>query len=182
MEKMVSNICGVPYTKENEDGVGNVKKLGLIVLIIALGRIGSLVYYENKLLEEPVVVSTEYHEEMGVIIVRYITNRSAPEGLAWIEIGDQAFGPDSFYEEVMYDPYISNANLQKEYTYYSLYQSHVPLLDTSEEEPIEMHDFVTIHFTAASNVRVPIGRAMEVEQEVPTEAWITQFVKEAKGK
>lgn len=179
---MVSVNDEVPYTEENEDGVGDVKKLGIIIVIIALLRIGSFVYYESKLLEEPVVVSTEYHEEMGVIIVRYITNRSAPEGLAWIEIGDQAFGPDSFYEEVMYDPYLSNANLQQEYTYYSLYQSHVAVPGTSEMESIEIPDFATIYFTAASNARVPIGRTLEQEQETPTEDWINQYVREAQGK
>lgn len=176
---MVSVNDEVTYTGENEDGVGDVKKLGLIVLIIALVRIGSFVYYETKVLDEPVIIASNYDEGMGMITVSYITNRLDPHDVAWVEMGGLSFGPDSYMDMPFFDSHQTSAVKFADYTYHSIYYSQMHIGYSVEDGSLEIEDEMTVHFTDSSRQQVPVEGGMWDERNFLTSSYSSSGSKQS---
>lgn len=155
---MVSGNSLFPYTEKNSVGVGDVKKLGIVLLAIVLIRLGSLVYYETKLLDEPIVVASDYNEPMGMLTVSYITNRLTPHNLAWVEIDGLAIGPESYNQDIFNNPQPSHAIKFADYTYHSIYYSQMYPGYIDEGEPIEWSEEMTVVFSNNSRQQVAIDQ------------------------
>ena len=104
-----------------------MKKLFVILIIIGLIMIGSTLYYESKLLEEPIIIANEVNLDSNTIHLSYITNLISPSEFQSIEIDGMHYYPqnDSF---LFYDPqqpiqYNSYVN----YTYYSIFSPTISL-------------------------------------------------------
>jgi len=98
-----------------------VKKLFVILAVVGLIRVGSVLYYETKLLDEPIIIANEVNLDMNSIHLSYITNLMQPSEFQSIEIDGMQYYPqnDSF---MFYD---SQQPIQTEsyanYTYYSIF-------------------------------------------------------------
>ena len=105
--------------KINEESGEAVKKLIVILTVILLLRIGSLIYFDSKLLEEPIVVAAVYDEGFGNLNIGYITNRLMPQELHYFE-----YAGDEYYPEgVFFSHGTSNAHMYRNYKYQSLYST-----------------------------------------------------------
>ena len=98
-----------------------MKKLFIILAVVGLVRIGSVLYYETKLLDEPIIIANEVNLGMNSIHLSYITNLMQPSEFQSIEIdGMQYYPQNDFF--MFYD---SNQPIQTEsyanYTYYSIF-------------------------------------------------------------
>ena len=98
-----------------------MKKLFVILAVVGLIRVGSVLYYETKLLDEPIIIANEVNLDMNSIHLSYITNLMQPSEFQSIEIDGMQYYPqnDSF---MFYD---SQQPIQMEsyanYTYYSIF-------------------------------------------------------------
>lgn len=145
---MVSAICGLPYTGENEDGVGTVKKIWLILLVVVLVRLASMAYYETKLLEKPIIVASVYNEGFGVVYVGYITNRLQPVDVSHLE-----YEGGAYYSESPYDSGLSfgggeetRAERYQDYSYYALYTARIQMRQPGEESEWADSKDATLYF------------------------------------
>ena len=98
-----------------------MKKLFIVLAVVGLINIGSVLYYETKLLDEPIIIANEVNLGMNSIHLSYITNLMQPSEFQSIEIdGMQYYPQNDFF--MFYD---SNQPIQTEsyanYTYYSIF-------------------------------------------------------------
>lgn len=98
-----------------------MKKLFIILAVVGLIRIGSALYYETRLLEEPIIIANEVNLEMNAIHLSYITNLMQPSEFQSIEIDGMHYYPqeDSFMflnsqQPIQLESYAN-------YTYYSIF-------------------------------------------------------------
>lgn len=75
-----------------------MKKLFIILAVVGLIRIGIALYYETKLLEEPIMIANEVNLDMNSIHLSYIMNLMQPSEFQSIEIDGMHYYPqeDSF--------------------------------------------------------------------------------------
>ncbi|MGM9946119.1 MAG: hypothetical protein ACI33M_14300 [Lysinibacillus sp.] len=117
-----------------------MKKLFIILAVVGVINIGSVLYYETKLLDEPIIIANEVNLDMNSIHLSYITNLMQPSEFQSIEIdGMQYYPQNDFF--MFYD---SQQPIQTEsyvnYTYYSIFSPTIWL---------EMDD-MTNHLTTAT--------------------------------
>ena len=98
-----------------------MKKLFVILAVVGLVRIGSVLYYETKLLDEPIIIANEVNLDMNSIHLSYITNLMQPSEFQSIEIDGMHYYPQNdffmFYDSQQPIQTESYAN----YTYYSIF-------------------------------------------------------------
>jgi len=98
-----------------------VKKLFVILAVVGLVRIGSVLYYETKLLDEPIIIANEVNLDMNSIHLSYITNLMQPSEFQSIEIDGMQYYPQNDF----FMPFSSQQPIQTEsyvnYTYYSIF-------------------------------------------------------------
>ena len=109
------------------EGCYSMKKLIVSLAIVGLINIGSVLYYETKLLEKPIIIANEVNLMSDTIQLSYITNLTQPHEFQLIEIdGMQYYPQDDFF--MFYD---SQQPLQMEsyanYTYYSIFSPTISL-------------------------------------------------------
>lgn len=108
-----------------EQGVKSMKKLFVILAIVGLIRIGSILYYESKRIEEPIIIGNEINLGMNLIYISYITNVMKPHELQSVEIDGMHYYPQNdlgwFYDSQQPIQWGSYVN----YTYYSIYSPSI---------------------------------------------------------
>lgn len=131
----------------------------MILAVVGLIRIGSALYYETKLLEEPIMIANEVNLEINTINLSYITNSMQPSEFQSIEIDGMHYYPqeDSFMFSNSQQP------IQREsyanYTYYSIFTPTIWLQIDDTDNPLVTATEGTIYFkdghteTIALNVR-----------------------------
>ena len=104
-----------------------LKKLYVILAIVGLIMVGSTLYYESKLLEEPIIIANEVNLDSDTIHLSYITNLIRPSEFQSIEIDGMHYYPENdfflFYEPQQPTQTKSYVN----YTYYSIYSPTISL-------------------------------------------------------
>ena len=136
-----------------------MKKLFVILAVVGLLRIGSVLYYETKLLDEPIIIANEVNLDMNSIHLSYITNLMQPSEFQSIEIDGMQYYPQNDF----FMPFDSQQPIQIQsyvnYTYYSIFSPTIWLqmddtthhLTTATEGTVYFKDGHTE--TIALNVR-----------------------------
>lgn len=136
-----------------------MKKLFIVLAVVGLIRIGSALYYETKLLEEPIIIAHEVNLEMNAIHLSYITNLIQPSEFQSIEIDGMHYYPQ---EDFLMFPN-SQQSIQLEsyanYTYYSIFSPTIWLQMDDATNHLTTATEGTVYFkdghkeTIALNVR-----------------------------
>ena len=87
-----------------------MKKLFVILAVVGLIRIGSVLYYETKLLDEPIIIANEVNLDMNRIHLSYITNLMQPSEFQLIEIDGMQYYPQNDF----FMPFDSQQPIQTE--------------------------------------------------------------------
>ena len=72
-----------------------MKKLFIILAVVGMISIGSVLYYETKLLDEPIIIANEVNLDMNTIHLSYITNIMQPSEFQSIEIDGMQYYPQN---------------------------------------------------------------------------------------
>lgn len=143
-----------------------MKKLWIVVGAILLIRLGSLGYADAKSLERPIIVASELNPALNQFYVSFITNRSQPHSINFVEIGNVPinFAADTFDQFGMTGIEQMTGQIQMETPYYVLYSA------TSEQLPPELVEEIdgetaTIYFTDGSSETVPFSIQRDLIQK-----------------
>ena len=136
-----------------------MKKLFVILAVVGLIRIGSVLYYETKLLDEPIIIANEVNLDMNSIHLSYITNLMQPSEFQSIEIDGMQYYPQNDF----FMPFNSQQPIQTEsyvnYTYYSIFSPTIWLQTDDMDNRLTTATEGTVYFkdghteTIALNVR-----------------------------
>ncbi|WP_332646627.1 hypothetical protein [Lysinibacillus sp. 54212] len=123
-----------------------MKKLFVILAVVGLIIIGSMLYYESKLLEEPIIIANEVDLGMNTIHISYITNGLQPHELQSVEIDGMHYYPQNDFDvesdsqqSVQWASYVN-------YTYYSIFAPSIPI-QIDDGQSLTAATEGTVHFT-----------------------------------
>lgn len=134
-----------------------MKKLFVILAVVGLINIGSVLYYETKLLDEPIIIANEVNLEMNSIHLSYITNLMQPSEFQSIEIdGVQYYPQNDFF--MFYD---SQQPIQTEsyanYTYYSIFSPTIWLQTDDTTNHLTTATEGTVYFKDGHTETIPLN-------------------------
>lgn len=139
-----------------------MKKWLVLVILLGVIRIGGVIYYDSKLLSEPIALASAIDRDFGVLHLSYITNRSEPRSVHWVDVGGRGLFPQNMYDDWSEFGELSTDDLFVETTYYSLYSTAIPLQPEEDFEGIEDFEdigdlpFVIVHYDDGSSEKVDV--------------------------
>lgn len=138
-----------------------MKKFLVAFTIIVILRIGSLIYFDTKLIEEPIVVAAVYDEGLGMLNIGYITNRLMAVDLQHFEYDGRAYYAEIFSEEgpgIRAQPY-------REYQYHSLYSATMLVREPGEESDLTEPGEGRVYFSDGTSQTVTFNVTPEADSE-----------------
>lgn len=136
-----------------------MKKLFIILAVVGLIRIGSALYYETKLLEEPIIIANEVNLDMNAIHLSYITNLMQPSEFQSIEIDGMHYYPQEDFFMFSNSQQPIQLESYANYIYYSIFSPTIWLQMDDTINQLTTSTEGTVHFkdghteTIALNVR-----------------------------
>lgn len=109
-----------------------MKKVFILLAIVGVVRIVVLLYYDTKLLEHPIVIALDADPSSSTMHVSYITNRTQPVQIQYIE----AYGMQLYpHNESFFSPFFDLESQQPQsYADYSYYSIHTASMSMNLEE------------------------------------------------
>ena len=123
-----------------------MKKLFIILAVVGLIRIGSALYYETKLLEEPIIIANEVNLDMNAIHLSYITNLMRPSEFQSIEIDDMHYYPQEDFFMFSDSQQPIQTESYANYTYYSIFTPTIWLQMDHTDNQLVTATEGTVHF------------------------------------
>lgn len=144
-----------------------MKKLLIVLGLLGIFQIGSTLYYESKLLDEPLIIAGAVDLNNQRVHVSYITNRINPVELQSIAIEGVQYSanPDEFSFFINDEKVIETF---ADYTYYSIISPDFPL-DTYQLEDIRKQlsrtTEATVSFKGGHTAQITLD--VQEYQEIP---------------
>lgn len=133
-----------------------MKKLLLVTLIVGLIRLGSVVYFETKLLSAPIMLENEVNLDMNTINVSYITNKLKPMDVEWVEIDGSSYSPEISHFSMFNEHQVVQANLFAESNYYAIYSVGIPIYADHSMGGLAKAKSMRVHFNDGSSMEVEL--------------------------
>ncbi|HEY4623652.1 MAG TPA: hypothetical protein VIH12_07310 [Solibacillus sp.] len=109
-----------------------MKKLLIILAVVGLFQMASIVYYESKMLNKPIVIASEVNGDLNQINISYITNSMRPSELQSLEIDGVQYYPRNFD---WFGQQLSTQPIQDQsYAKYAYYTIVAPVIGLQSEE------------------------------------------------
>lgn len=134
-----------------------MKKLLIILAVVGLFQMTSIVYYESKMLKQPIIIASEVNGDLKRINISYITNSMRPSELQSLEIDGVQYYPedyDWFGQQLSTQP-----TQDQSYAKYAYYTIVAPVIGLQSEE-VANHlanaTEATVTFTDGHSEQVPL--------------------------
>ncbi|MCH7323386.1 hypothetical protein LZ480_16040 [Solibacillus sp. MA9] len=134
-----------------------MKKLLVILAVVGLFQFASIVYYESKMLEKPIVIATEVNGDTNQINISFISNLMRPSELQTIEIDGMHFYP-GHNDWFMYNPSMQPIQDQSyaKYAYYAIFAPTIGLQTKELANQLANATEGTLYFTDGYSEKVTL--------------------------
>lgn len=139
-----------------------MKKIWIALSVIVVVRLGSIIYLETQLLDEPIILAQDASLKENALYVSYITNTVEPHEISHVEIGGTYFYPiqatDPFEMVLDFD---SNQLTENEFEYvrgriYSIHAVKFPLEQENRDINFSKETSAIIHFKDGKQWEKPL--------------------------
>ena len=149
-----------------------MKKLWFALLVIVVIRLGTIVFLETQLLDEPIILAQDVSLRNDALYVSFITNNAEPHEISHVEIGDTYLYPN---QDTDFLGFVTGSTESNEYVRGRIYSVHavtLPLNLESRELNFPKATTAIIHFTNGMQWEEPlkVGRSW-VNQEILHESF-----------
>lgn len=151
-----------------------MKKIWFALSVIVVIRLGTLVFLETQLLDEPIMLAQDVRLKNDALYVSYITNNAEPHEISYVEIGDTYLYPTQ--DNALFGSDTDSSQLN-EYVRGRLYSIHAVTFPLSlENRDIYFPNVTTaiIHFTNGMKWEEPVTVSSSwVDQQILRENLLT---------
>ncbi|MBD8032508.1 MULTISPECIES: hypothetical protein [Solibacillus] len=132
-----------------------MKRLLLILAVVGIIQIASTLYYDTKMLDEPIPVAGMIDFANKTIKFSYVTNSLDPHEFQSIEFNGHHYYPEQPFSMFNAQPQTTLETYVK-YTYYSMISPVIWLYDNEDLTPLEGVTKGTIHFKNGITTTIPL--------------------------
>lgn len=132
-----------------------MKRLLLILAVVGIIQIASTLYYDTKMLDEPIPVAGMIDFANKTIKFSYVTNSLDPHEFQSIEFNGHHYYPEQPFSMFNAQPQTTLETYVK-YTYYSMISLVIWLYDNEDLTPLEGVTKGTIHFKNGITTTIPL--------------------------
>ncbi|MBD8036273.1 hypothetical protein H9635_05915 [Solibacillus sp. A46] len=150
-----------------------MKKLLLILVIVGVIQITSTLYYDAKMLDEPIPVAGTIDFANKTIKFSYITNSIDPHEFQSIEFNGHHYYPEQPFSMFNAQPQTTLETYVK-YTYYSMISPVIWLYENEDLTPLDGVTKGTIHFK--DRMTTPISLTTYEYEEIPQLEFLSSSV------
>jgi hypothetical protein len=151
-----------------------MKKLWFALLVIVVIRLGTIVFLETQLLDEPIMLAQDVSLQNDALYVSFITNNAEPHEISHVEIGDTYLYPSHDSDRL---GLVTDSSQTNEYVRGRIYSVHavtLPLNLEFREPNFPNTTTAIIHFKNGMQLEKPlkVGRPW-VNHQILRESYMT---------
>lgn len=168
----ITKYCILLYIKHSKGD--SMKKIWFALSVIVVIRLGTLVFLEMQLLDEPIILAQDVRLKNDALYVSYITNNAKPHEISYVEIGDTYLYPTQDTDLFGINTNSSQLNEYVRGRIYSIHAVTFPL--NLEQRDIYFPNAATaiIHFTNGMKWEKPLTVSRPwVDQQILRESLLT---------